>query len=516
MQLSTSTVSALSTQRTLESHTVALNRSMERLATGSRINSAADDVAGVGVAQRMTAQLASLNQALANTSKGLSYLATMDTSYYEVQGLLRRMEELTVQALNTTYASTDRRAMMQEFSALIAEMDRISEKTTFNGERVFPASYAGFKQIQVGTQAYDLIPVTPITVAPQRLFWAQQSGYFIWSDSTPGHFGPSSSPPANTTPAFNISIAGKNGDVNASFPAGSSARDVADIINSHYEGTGVFAGRAETFVYLEAVDPSDDKVTLTINGVTTEEFDLAPSGYDEFVAARAAIDGITSQTGVRFNGIGTDQNNNPTGISLISITGDDIEIELNSATQVNVYPPEPNGAALALNADDSITISGAIKLMSTESFTITQLDANAPAYFDENAWGTDGQWTSTLSGLGTSLTSQFSATFGINSRDASLTFEYAPELTLLQIESARTIVFSAQGEIAGKTRQLEHTLNTIMITSQSLAESRSRVQDTDYAAETANLSRSVLLRNASTALLAQAVKRPEMVLALLR
>lgn len=513
MQLSTSTVSALSTQRTLESHTVALNRSMERLATGTRINSAADDVAGVGVAQRMTAQLASLNQALNNTSKGLSYLATMDTSYEEVQGLLRRMEELTVQALNTTYVSTDRQTMLQEFSALIAEMDRISEKTTFNGERVFPASYAGFKQIQVGTQAYDLVDVTSITVAPQRLFWAQQSGYFIWSDNTQGHFGPSGSPPANTTPAFNISIAGKNGEVNASFPSGSSARDVADIINSHYEDTGVFAGRAETYVYLEAVDPSDDKVTLTINGVTTEEFSLAPSDYDEFVAARAAIDGISSQTGVRFNGLGTDQNNNPTGISLMSITGVDIEIELNSATQVNVYPPEPNGTALTLNANDSITVSGMIKLMSTESFTITQLDANAPAYFDENSWGTDGQ---KLSGLGTSLTSQFSDTFGVNSRDASLTFEYAPELTLLQIEFARTNVLYAQATIAGKTRQLEHTLNTIMITSQSLAESRSRVQDTDYAAETAHLSRSVLLRNASTALLAQAVKRPEMVLALLR
>ena len=122
---------------------------MERLSSGKRINSAADDAAGFAIAERMTAQVRGLSMATKNANDGLSLLSVAENSLNDVTEILQRVRELAVQASNGTNSAEDKTNLSIEASALIAEIDRIAAGTTFNGLHML----AGFSEqldIQIG------------------------------------------------------------------------------------------------------------------------------------------------------------------------------------------------------------------------------------------------------------------------------------------------------------------------------------------------------------------------------
>jgi flagellin len=128
---------------------------MERLSSGKRINSSRDDAAGQTVVSRMRAQISSLNQAVRNANDGISMVNTYDGAADEIEDILVRMRELATLAQNGTYVSDDLTNAGQEFVALVAEIDRIAEKTTWNGTAVF---YGGstLASGEVGTAAFQV------------------------------------------------------------------------------------------------------------------------------------------------------------------------------------------------------------------------------------------------------------------------------------------------------------------------------------------------------------------------
>jgi flagellin len=131
-----------------------MNRAMERLSSGKRINSSADDAAGQTVVSRMKAQISSLNQALRNTNDGLSMLSVYDGAADEIEDILVRIRELATLSQNGTYTAADRANADLEVSSLVSEINRIASKTMFNGT-LDVASAGGTKTFQVGFDAGD-------------------------------------------------------------------------------------------------------------------------------------------------------------------------------------------------------------------------------------------------------------------------------------------------------------------------------------------------------------------------
>tara|TARA_B110001450_G_scaffold46029_1_gene42678 strand:+ start:1437 stop:2342 length:906 start_codon:yes stop_codon:yes gene_type:complete len=156
--INTNTAATL-TANALTKNERAMSQAMERLSTGVRINSAADDAAGLAISSRMTSQVNGLNMAVRNANDAISMVQTADGALVEVTNMLQRMRELAVQSASGTMAATDRTALDVEFEALDAEILRISQNTEFNGTKILDGSL-GAVAFQVGANASQTISIT--------------------------------------------------------------------------------------------------------------------------------------------------------------------------------------------------------------------------------------------------------------------------------------------------------------------------------------------------------------------
>jgi flagellin len=150
---------SLTAQRNLSNVSSRLSGNYARLSSGLRIASAADDAAGLGISERMRAQVRSLNQAGRNASDGISLVQTAEGALGEVHGNLTRMRELAIQAANGTLNTGDRAALETEFGALVEEIDRVADQTDFNGTQLLDGTVASVA-IQVGTESGETISIT--------------------------------------------------------------------------------------------------------------------------------------------------------------------------------------------------------------------------------------------------------------------------------------------------------------------------------------------------------------------
>jgi len=140
MSVINTNVQSLVAQNALAVNNRSLSKAMQQLSTGRRINSAGDDAAGLAIANKMTAQIRGLNQAVRNANDGISLLQTAEGATQEVTNMLQRMRELAVQAANDTYSSQDRSALQLENDELAKEITRISDNTQWNNMYVFKTS----------------------------------------------------------------------------------------------------------------------------------------------------------------------------------------------------------------------------------------------------------------------------------------------------------------------------------------------------------------------------------------
>jgi flagellin len=144
-------IGSLNAQRSLAASSKDLATAMERLSSGKKINSAADDAAGFAIAERMTAQVRGLNMAAKNANDGLAMLATIENATNDVTDMLQRIRELAVQAANDTNSTTDREYLQEEVNSLLKEINRVAEQTVYNNNPVLDGSRTGL--IQTGTES---------------------------------------------------------------------------------------------------------------------------------------------------------------------------------------------------------------------------------------------------------------------------------------------------------------------------------------------------------------------------
>ena len=148
-------IGSLNAQRSLAESSRELSVAMERLSSGKKINSAADDAAGFAIAERMTAQVRGLNMATKNANDGLAMLATIENATNDVTDMLQRIRELAVQAANDTNGTQDRTYLQTEVDSLVAEIDRVSSDTVYNDSVVLDGNLSG--SLQVGTASGQTI-----------------------------------------------------------------------------------------------------------------------------------------------------------------------------------------------------------------------------------------------------------------------------------------------------------------------------------------------------------------------
>jgi len=160
-QVINSNIVSLNAQRSLSTSQTSLATSMQRLSSGLRVNSAKDDAAGLGIAERMTSQVRGMNVAVRNANDGISLTQTAEGSLGKVADSLQRMRELAVQSANATNSDSDKDSLDKEFGELSKEVQRVISGTSFNGLKVL-AGNAGDLSFQVGanTSSNDTITIT--------------------------------------------------------------------------------------------------------------------------------------------------------------------------------------------------------------------------------------------------------------------------------------------------------------------------------------------------------------------
>ena len=164
MSVINTNVSAILTQNALAKNERAMSGAMEQLSTGKRINSAADDAAGLAISSRMTAQINGLNQSVRNANDAISLVQTADGALIEVTAMLQRMRTLAVQSASDTNTTADRTALDAEFALLRTEIDRIGDNTQWNGENLLNATGGadsdGAYKFQVGANANQTVNIS--------------------------------------------------------------------------------------------------------------------------------------------------------------------------------------------------------------------------------------------------------------------------------------------------------------------------------------------------------------------
>jgi len=191
MSVINTNVKSLVAQNALTVNNRSLSKSMEQLSTGKRINSAADDAAGLAISNRMTTQIRGLNQAVRNANDGISMIQTAEGATKEIGNMLQRMRELAVQGASDTYSADDRAAIGEEYDQLVNEIDRIAGNTEWNGVKIldgstFSSGTAAYFQVGTGSGTAYQIEVNFLAMDSASLGSASIATGDISSASTAG------------------------------------------------------------------------------------------------------------------------------------------------------------------------------------------------------------------------------------------------------------------------------------------------------------------------------------------
>ena len=273
-------VSSLNAQRNLNSSSMDLATSLQRLSSGLRINSAKDDAAGLAISERMTTQIRGMNVAMRNANDGVSLAQTAEGSLDSVSSALQRIRELAVQSANATNSSSDRAALDAEAQQLKSEIDRVATQTNFNGVKLLDGSFTN-QTFQVGANSGETISVNSIVNAQSTALGTTTSAAVTGIAAT-GF--------ANALAAGDITIDDASGTainvgaVAADTSATTRAGSLRDAINAISDQTGVYA-------------TNDTATTLTLTSSNAITIAFAGAGSTANTGLTAATTATATTTG---------------------------------------------------------------------------------------------------------------------------------------------------------------------------------------------------------------------------
>jgi len=498
-------VPSLNAQRNLGKSQNDLSRSMQRLSSGLRINSAKDDAAGLAISDRMTSQIRGLNQAARNSNDGISLAQTAEGALQETTNILQRMRELSIQSANDTNSASDRASLQAEVNQLQQEMTRIASSTSFNGRNVLDGTLNN-AQFQVGANANETISFSiPSAEA------AQLGNHILEStNATTTSIEAASPVAADTTTAGNgnnvttqtLRIFGPESTAvsTVAITAEDSAKKIADAINVKATDTGVYA-EAKTTATLSGID-SAGIVSFQLSGTNTTAIPVSSLvKVGDLTSLSNAINDQTGNTGI----IAT-LSGDKTKITLTQSDGYDIKIgDYTHSVAADKMTVEGNEAANpadveleSLTVGDSTVIGGKVSFFSNGSYTVSSdVDTAGGSLFSTGANAANGSQLYTID-------------------DVDISTVQGASDAIRAIDGAVGQIDRIRGDLGALQNRFESTIANLQNVSENLSAARSRILDADIAQETSSMTKNNILQQAGVAILAQANQTPQLALQLLQ
>ena len=490
-------IESLNAQRNLNKSQSALQTSLQRLSSGLRINSAKDDAAGMAISERFTSQIRGLNQASRNANDGISLAQTAEGALVETTNALQRIRELAVQSANDTNSASDRASLQAEVVQLQNEITRIATTNQFNGKNLLDGTFTA-QIFHVGANSSQTIGLS--------ISNAQATAIGDNRVTETGTMNTAKTASVAKTTNFTsvgeiLTVSGSLGSATtANTSIGDSAFTIAANVNAVTASTNVTA-KAITKATLSTLTVSGT-ITFDLYGVNTTAaaISAAVSSTSDLSPLNDAINNLSATTGITSTvASGT--------LTLTSDQGYDINIvnfKLGTAVgnTINLmgldgFTGSTSGTAVTLigsgTAVDSSVVGGTVRFGSSSGFTVTSASAG---------------------GIFTGVTSNASVLTSVAS--ISIATQTGSNSAIDVIDTALQTINSVRATLGAAQNRFSSVVSALQTTSENLSASRSRIQDTDFAAETAQLTRNQILQQAGTAMLAQANQLPNNVLTLLR
>ena len=515
-------INSLNAQNNLAGSQATLSQALQRLSSGLRINSAADDAAGLAISQQFTTQINGTNQAVHNANDAVSEAQTTAGALNTIVNNLQSIRTLAVESANGSNSASDRAALNNQVQQQIAEITQIAQQTTFNGLNVLNGS-SGTTVYQVGANVGNTIAVSlQQGVASNQIGqFSTQSGTAVTNGTLSGTstvtigdgtstvtVGPTASFVGSTTYQGASSAYAKAGAVNGAGLQGltaSAATSAVDntafsTVSGGTNGAGSTGATASTY-------------NLSINGtaIFSGSGNVGVGQTLTSAAVAAQVNLFSGTTGVTAS-VNTNAANGTVGAVVLSNT-DGSDIVTTQAVTLGVAG-STGGAAGAAGAGTGLgttlatggtgsTLTGKVTLTDSKPVTITDVGTAGGAVTLGFVSGSATALSSTASGATATLANQNVLTVaGANS-------------TISSVDAALATVSAFQSQLGAIQNRFTAAVGNLQSTAQNLTQSRSTIQDADFAAETAKLTQSNVLQQAGISVLAQSNQQPQLILKLL-
>ncbi|MCW8275638.1 flagellin [Pseudomonas sp. PCH199] len=474
-------LASLTVQNNLNKASSNLQTSMQRLSSGLRINSAKDDAAGLQISNRLTSQINGLGTAIKNAGDGISIAQTAEGAMQESTNILQKMRTLALASANGSPSDDDRKSNNAEYSALTAELTRISSTTTFGGRNLLDGSF-GTTQFQVGSNANQTINMTLGDVSANNIGSQQMKTKAIV-------------PNATGVAAGAITLVGGGQTANFNVAAGDSAKTTASQINLAAVGGVTATASTEakfavnTAAILGAV-PASANFSINVGGVAgVGGTTVSMVGVTTTAELADQLKSNAAKLGISVN-----YDAKAGSLSVKSDTGDNIALNAGDAGAIaGITIAAKDGAgnfgAGVAAAAGVIQVTGAISLNSANSYSMS--GAGVAGLF---ASGSSAKTTVANTDVTTAANAQ-------NAIDV--------------ISQAISGIDSQRADLGAVQNRFDSTVSNLRSISDNSTAARGTIQDVDFASETAQLTKQQTLQQASTAILSQANQLPSAVLKLL-
>lgn len=434
--------------------------SLQRLSSGYKINKAADDSAGLTISNKMRAQLRALEQSSRNADDGVSLLRTADGALSEIENMLQRCRELSVQSANDTLVIGDREAIQKEIDQLMEEIDRIAETTDFNGKKLFSGDCS--RVVTCKTLGVDMLGVSDAVEAGDYSFTVNSTG-----TKAAGTLQ------FNLAAGGEVSINGTSIEITENMTEAQlyaevvKVCDMMDIDVQHSGNVDTTTGTKKcSFTLTSRANGSDQKIIFQGNEATKE---TVATGTDADITLDASSK-FTGKEGITANG-GT--------VTIYDRTGFEMSFALEDAVSGSVSFHVYDTGALKLQVgtkeDEELSIN--FSKLSCETLKLREADGDSFV----------------------NVCSNFGASNAISLFD-----------------NAIQAVSAYRTKLGACENRLDSTVSALDVNVESTTASMSRIMDTDMAAEMTEYTQQNVLSQAATSILAQANNRPQQVMSLLQ
>jgi flagellin len=505
-------VDALEAQRQLGLVSMDFSKAVQQLSSGLRINTAADDAAGLAISQKLQTQVKGFDQGARNAQDAVSMIQTGESALNTTHSMLQRMRQLAVQAANDTYTDIDRKNIQAEINQLISEIDRISQQTDFNTKKLLDGSAGGGQAVGGGPNIKGLVIQANVAIATQFSITAATSATrsAVEAASAQGSF---------FTQTSSITITGAVGTATFTAHAGESLEDFFQIVNN--SGIGVTMGVDQntstgavqiynnyfginTGTGLVLTGPG--AVTVVDNGITYPQGTVFTGGPEAVTVTNATGDFATTglcmqfTTAAQVGQIGTD------GTFWLGAGSNAVVTISTQAGSVTVTATGLNSdkvAGTGLAAGIVLTLESPGVLTTGDTFFVKQ---NAALQYQV---GANANQTVSIE-----LDAANSQTLGIGS--LSVLTQKDAETAITQLDRAIQSISATRANMGAIINRLTNSVTNDEAAQENALASNSRIEDVNVAQETVQFTRDQILLQAGTSILAQANQAPTSILSLLR